>query len=414
MSSRPNHVIVIVGGGVAGISLTHHVLRHVVPTLTSESAIQYTVKLVCASSHFYWKVGAPRALVNSELIPLTESFIPLSEGFKEYDSKMFKLVIGSATSIDESTKIVRIDTKAADSLSIHYDSLMIATGMVSNSPLFSLRGSHEITQSALKKIHTQLPAAKSVVIVGGGPTGVETAGEIAAEYGKQEKKITLISGCSRLLPRLKPSTSSLAETKLTTLGVEILHDVRVESAPELTSEKDITKISLTDGRQLTADVYINATGGAPSTGFLPQRWLDEKSYVITNPNTLRVEVPGVTNVYSLGAVTSFTNGSYFDAVETVRPLAESFRIDQVKAAMERGTYVPKTGWMSWIWPFDPLRPKFQYNQKTSSTQFVPCGRDGGVGELFDWGAPNRMVYKIKAKSFMIERAKPIVRGDDFK
>ena len=157
----------------------------------------------------------------------------------------------------------------------------------------------------------------------------------------------------------------------------------------------------------------------PNTAFLPSEWLDERKYVKTDPETLRLESPNVSNVYALGTVTSFTNGSFLDAVDTVRPLAESIRLDQVAATMPIPTKIEDNEfalWWSWLCPSssDPMKRRITYKQNLSESQFVPCGRGGGVGVLFGWRVPSWMVYKIKARTFMIEKARPIVEGAGFR
>lgn len=76
---------------------------------------------------------------------------------------------------------------------IGYGYFVIATGSRPkfDGP-FKSSGSTEAKKETLHHIQHRLKDAKSVVIVGAGPRGVETAGELAFEYGKA-KKITLVS-----------------------------------------------------------------------------------------------------------------------------------------------------------------------------------------------------------------------------
>ena len=54
----------------------------------------------------------------------------------------------------------------------------------------SLSG-YEATRDGLHKVQGQVKAAKSIVVGGAGPTGIEVAGELGFEYGKN-KEITLV------------------------------------------------------------------------------------------------------------------------------------------------------------------------------------------------------------------------------
>lgn len=73
-----------------------------------------------------------------------------------------------------------------------YDILVITTGSRTNGDVPwkpSLSG-YEATKDSLHKIQEQVKNAKTIVLGGAGPTGVETAGELGFEYGKT-KEITL-------------------------------------------------------------------------------------------------------------------------------------------------------------------------------------------------------------------------------
>lgn len=424
MTISSTHKILIVGGGVAGISEAHYLLRHVLPFLSKELRTAYKVILLSASSHFYWKVGAPRGLVTPSLISLSESLIPVTDGFQEYDPSIFEFVQGTAFRLDAPARTLQVRSVSDELSEIYYDSLVVATGAASKSPLYSLVGHHELTKNALASMHTRLTSARTILVAGGGPAGTETAGELGAEFGGRHeiedgKDITILSGNSRLLPRLNALTSADAEAKLKQLGVKIRHNVRVKSTLTTTNGDGPTKVLLSDDSEMMVDVYIDATGCIPNTAFLPSMWLNEGGFIKTNSSTLRLEVPETSNVYALGAVTCFTNGSFFDVVDAVRPLAESIRLDLLTSttATKAKTLDNTNNASWWFWlssSSDPLKRRLSYKQKKADTQFVPCGRDGGVGVLHGWRVPNRMVYSVKAKTFMIEKARPIVEGADFR
>jgi hypothetical protein len=188
------------------------------------------------------------------------------------------------------------------------------------------------------------------------------------------------------------------------LGVTIIHAVRVTSAVQQEGQSS-WEITLSDHSTRRVDVYIDATGSIPNSAFLPSAWLDAKGYVKTDRFSLRVE--DTVGVYSLGSVTSFTNGSFFDAIEPVRPLADSFRDDHLAMNPDASRQI-----QSW-WESLFGRRTRTYQQKNSLTQFVAVGRNGGVGELGGWRVPSALVYKAKAKTLMVEKMSPIVYGQDF-
>lgn len=182
------HNILVIGGNFGGIGAAHYLLKHTIPTLESnEKSTKYKVILVTPSTHFFWKIGAPRTLVSADLVPISKVFAPIHDAFKDYPSDRFELVLGSATGLDEGRKHVTIKSLAPSSATLlSYSTLIIATGTTSASPLWTLHGSHEESIAAFKTLHQSLPEASTIFIVGGGPVGTETAGRfsIAHSHGQ--------------------------------------------------------------------------------------------------------------------------------------------------------------------------------------------------------------------------------------
>lgn len=172
-----NHDIVVVGANIAGINTAHYLLKHTIPTIEAANrSTTYKLTLISPSTHFFWKIGAPRALINSELIPFSKIFKPIEDGFKQYPKDKFNFVIGSAVGLDEGRKTLTVQSPESTK-TVSYSSLVIATGTTSTSPLWTLHGSHEASISSMKELHAALPKAHTILIAGGGPAGVETAGQ---------------------------------------------------------------------------------------------------------------------------------------------------------------------------------------------------------------------------------------------
>lgn len=172
------HDIVILGSSFAGISTAHYLLKHTIPALEAkDKSTTYKLTLLSTSTHFFWKISAPRILVSPDLIPLSKTFIPIADGFKDYPADRFTLLLGSATGVDEERKTVTIHPLApSTTTSVTYSTLIVATGTTSVSPLWSLHGTHEASIDAIKTLHKTLPSAATILIAGGGPAGTETAG----------------------------------------------------------------------------------------------------------------------------------------------------------------------------------------------------------------------------------------------
>jgi NADH dehydrogenase FAD-containing subunit len=194
--------IVIVGGSFAGISTAHRVLKQAAAleakakkSASSPSPVApFKVTLVSRDSHFFWNIAAPRGVVPGE-IPVEDMFRPIAPGFKQYGSGRFEFVLASAEALDADAKTlkVRLAGEGAVERVIPYDHLVLATGSRTAAPgPFKSSGSTESTIAAVNDYRRRIETAGSIVLVGAGPTGVETAGELAWTY-KGAKKVILVS-----------------------------------------------------------------------------------------------------------------------------------------------------------------------------------------------------------------------------
>jgi len=383
------HNIVILGGNFAGVSTAHYLLRHVLPLLnTPSSKAAYKVTLVSPSDHTFFKVGAPRALMGANKADLLKPFTSLPEAFASYPTQSFTFILGFAIGLDEKTQTITIKTEKEETL--HYDSLIIATGTTSNSALWTLHapGGFAETTAAFEDLNSRLDAAKTILIAGGGPAGVETTGEIAYKYKNQGKSIEILSGTTHLLTRLRhPGVSKAAESQLSALGVKTVHNLRVVSTSEIAGGK--TEVSLSDGSKKTVDLYIDATGGTPNSSFLPSSWLNSQQKVISEATTLRTPQ---SHVYAIGDVASYSLGNVPDSLWAIPALGYS-----VYADLTEGKGMG-------------LKEK-KYKQITASMGVVPIGPKGGVGCIFGWRVPSWFAWLAKSRTFMLEKAAGVATGD---
>ncbi|MCJ1363745.1 hypothetical protein MMC16_002854 [Acarospora aff. strigata] len=385
--------IVILGGNFGGLRVAHYLLRQTIPALeASDNSRTYKVTLVSPSTKFFFKVGAPR-LFSPKLAPVDKAFLSIDDGFKDYPKERFRFVQGEAIDLKEQKRNVTVKlTESGETATVAYDSLVLATGSTSNSALWTLHGSDSKSRAAFEEILPKLPEAKSITVIGGGPAGVETAGELGAQFG-HTKKVTMLSGSSRLLTKLRPATSEEAASHLSKLGVTVTHNLRLSSSSLIESTGQ-TQLTLSDGSTTTTDIFIDATGATPNTSFLPTSWLTAKGHVETDVKTLRATAAGP-NVYALGDVASYSLGSIFDVNNCVIPLASSILVD--------------------LSPPSPSLASKQklHNQSNTMTQLVPIGPKGGVGLVFGWRVPSWFVWAIKSRTYMFDKAVEPVMGLEY-
>lgn len=420
--------IVVLGASWAGLSVAHYFLKHIYSAarVATPEAV-YKVVLIDPSTHFYWRVGAPRALVSTKLMPHEKTFTPIAQGFKQYPSDRYTVLQGEAVAIDTAGRTVTYKNKAGDNEeTISYYSLVIATGTKTPSPLTGLQGEHTISVAALDEMNKLLPAAKEIVLAGGGPVAVETAGEIGealngvlAKGQRGKVKITVVTGNDQLLPVLRPALSKKAEQLLARVGVDVLYKTRVtkaESSSRSSKENENgtgngppapisngasgsgkTTVYLDNGKTIEADIYIPATGVTPNTSFLPASLLDSRGYVKTNKQTLRVDEAGP-RVYCLGDAGNYTRGGVLDLYAAMPCLGINMSND---LAVGFGDAKAHTG---------PSRKDKLFVTDTSETQFVPVGRTKGVGAFKGWRMPSIAVYNGKGKDYRVSTRGEVTEG----
>ncbi len=229
--------IVVVGGGYAGVMAANR--------LTQRDDVKVTV--INPRRDF-----VPRLRLH-QLISETHT---ATVDFHDVLADGVELVVDSVTRIDAAERMV----VPAGGPAIRYDYLVYAVG--SGSPAPKVPGATEFaypvaTLEAARRLRSVLldtPANAAVTVIGGGPTGVETAAELA----EQGRTVTLICG-DVLVPYLHPKARRTAHKYLAGLGVTVIEG-RDAAVTEVLRES----VRLGDGRTLASDVTVWTAGfGVP-------------------------------------------------------------------------------------------------------------------------------------------------------
>ncbi|KAK7404869.1 hypothetical protein VNO78_05890 [Psophocarpus tetragonolobus] len=260
--------VVIVGGGVAGAILAKTIQN------------QANVTLVDPKEYFEIPWASLRGLVEPSFAE--RIVINHREYFKKGD-----LVVSSAVNVTE-TEVV-----TADGQHIAYDYLVIATGHTE--PIPKTR-SERFDQ--YKEENAKIKSASSVLIVGGGPTGVELAAEIAVDF--PDKKVTIVHKGTRLLEYIGTKASSKTFKWLKSKNV----DVKLEQSVELSSSSEENKTYQTSsGETIEADIHFLCIGKPLGSAWLKETLLKDDLHAdgkIKVDEHLRVN--GRSNIFAIGDI----------------------------------------------------------------------------------------------------------------
>lgn len=212
-----------------------------------------------------------------------------------------------------------------------YDALVIATGADTNffgnknmeANAFPMKSTVEALQLRHRILHNfedavtapnaeELQRLLNIVVVGGGPTGVEMSGAIAdmrkdvlpkdyPELDFKQMNIYLLEGSSEILSPMSDKSSIQSKKYLEKLGVKVMLDT-------LLSDYDGRTATTKDGLKIETSLVIWAAGvkGTVPAGIDPS--------LITKGNRIKVDrqckVEGLQNVYALGDVAYMEEPAY--------------------------------------------------------------------------------------------------------
>ncbi|MBI2099977.1 MAG: FAD-dependent oxidoreductase [Candidatus Vogelbacteria bacterium] len=315
--------VVIVGGGFGGIQAALD--------LSVRRSFDLEIVLVSDKPHFEYYPALYRVVAGHSAL---ESCIPLEEIFA---GKPVKIVEDRIVAVDLQNKTVQGKRGFRD----HFDYLILALG--SEAAYFNIPGLAELsfglksTYEALQlRKHLELVVAEyakvepqnraglgQIVVVGGGPAGVELAGELALhtkvltqKYQLATNPITLdlFEAAPRLLPMLPPAVSQKVEARLHALGVNIFLNRTL-------MKEEVDEVFLKD-MQLKAKTVIWTAGVKPNDFFRKISGLtfDKSGRVIVNDHLQVINFPDVF-VIGDGAATPYT-GLAQTAIDHAHHVAE--------------------------------------------------------------------------------------------
>lgn len=303
--------IVILGAGFAGLRLARELKKN--PNFSITLIDRYNFHQF---QPLFYQVATAR------IEPSNISF-PLRKIFQK--SKNVRVRMAEVTQINQAKN--EVETTIGD---FSYDYLVIATGCTTNffgnkqieELSFPMKSTYEaITlqnrlltnfESAFSATPEEMEEILNIVIVGGGPTGVELSGAIAEmktnilpkdypDMDFSQLNIYLIEGSPNLLGPMSDASHRKSREYLENMGVQVWTDSRV-------TEYDGKTIVLGDGRTIKTRNLIWAAG---VTGNVPNG-IDKE--ILERGNRIKVDrlnrIEGSANVFALGDIAYMETEKY--------------------------------------------------------------------------------------------------------
>jgi NADH:quinone reductase (non-electrogenic) len=313
-SGAGRHCVVVVGGGFGGLQATQKLSRGPVD-----------ITLVDRRNFHLFQPLAYQVATGA-LSP-GEVCYPLRTIFKR--RKNVRVIMAEVTGFDLDARTVELDPfGAADQSPLSYDTLIVGGGSRYNyfghdewhdyaPELKSLEGALTLRRRILgafeaAEVETdpeKRAAWLTFVVVGGGPTGVEMAGQIGEiardtrrdfrSFDSRDARILLVEGEDRLLTSFPPSLSAKAARSLERLGVtprlsQLVVDVDAHGVSIKSHGGDTEQVP---ARTIIWSAGVTASSLAKTLGELTGAELDGAGRMAVEPD---LSLPGHPEVLALG------------------------------------------------------------------------------------------------------------------
>ncbi len=304
--TEPAKNIVIVGGGFAG-STVARALRARLPK-------NYMLVLISEESYLTFNPMLPE-VVGASIFP-EQVVAPLREMLNLSGASQF--IMGHVVAIDRAARTVTCSSLAGETV-VPFSELILAFGnrprldlipglMDHALPLKSIGDAMEIRNVVLRRI-AQIELEHDVerrrllgsfVVIGGGFSGVEVAGELAdhlksvqryyPRVNMDEVRLTVVHDIDRLLPELPVRLGLVALRSLERRGVAVLLGKRA-------AEVHADGIRCTDGEMIAAGTVICTIGTRPNDLVEGLGLVAERGRIVTKPD---LSVEGAEGIWAVG------------------------------------------------------------------------------------------------------------------
>jgi NADH dehydrogenase len=301
--------LLIIGGGFAGMKAAQ-ALEHTLPP-------DWTLTLMSQENFITFNPLLPEvvgaSILPGHVIAPHRQMIHCSH-----------VCMAQVTDIDTSEKVVHYLGEGSGT--VHYDQLVLTCGTNANLDIIKGMGQYALPLKTLgdalflrNRIIARLEQAElqpdrehrrwllTFIVVGGGFSGVETAGELvdflyaSLRYYKrirhEDLRIVLLHSGDRLLPELSASLGRFTERKMRGRGI----DVHLNARAVRVTDRDVT---LDSGESIAAGTVICTIGTQPNPLIDQLPALKNRGRLVVNPD---FSVPGIEGVWAAGDCAAVVN-----------------------------------------------------------------------------------------------------------
>jgi len=314
--------VLILGGGFGGVGAARKLAKA-------------DADIVLVDSHDYHTFQPMLYQVATDLLSDDEVAHPLRDLF--HDQPNVAVHEATATSLDLDARVVEFDDMAP----IEFDYLVLALGAQVNFfgvegaadhafPMYTLADAVRLKEHVLGRWEAadRDPAlvadgALSIVVVGGGPTGVESVGALSELYRSDFSKdypslpidrasLTLVEAGPVLFSMFEPELQAYASETLSGYGVELLLD-------EVVAAVSPSRVTLKSGRELKAHTLVWGAGlQASPLAATADVDLERGGRIPVGPELATLEHP---DVYAVGDIAWITDSDTGEALPQLGSVA---------------------------------------------------------------------------------------------
>lgn len=350
--SSANDRIVVIGGGIAGLSACEEIRKR--------NAV-CSIEMISDEETFCYN----RPMLTKGILSEFDTLNFFTKQLNWYEENNIKLTLSTTVeSIDTAAKKLQL----SDGTSRDYDKLILATGAECNVP--PIKGADSSNVYTIRKladanaIREHIGQVTDIALIGGGVLGLEAAWE----FRRAGKNVTILEVADGLMKnQLDDTASQLLQKAAEKSGMKVLTQVKIEQITE-------SGVELSDGTKVAGQLVIISAGTKPNAAVAVDAGIDGDRWINVNE---KMETSAA-DVYACGDV-AMCNGT------SVGIWSQGLEMGKVAGANAAGDDVV----------YKPVTPSNAYSGM--GIQLFAIGDNGKKADqnykAIQLSDPNRGIYK---------------------